>query len=162
VQQALIRFAPLVTEEVLRDPAALNPQRIYYQRGALRLLGDRPVPLLINHDVNRQVGEVTEFVELEEADGLWLYARATVTDPPEWLTVQRTKASFGFGPVERQRFGNLDRVLRGVVREVSILSPSRAPADELARVVLLRDRPAHRSGEPQPLRRYFPTHITVR
>jgi hypothetical protein len=140
---ACIQFAPVFTAERMAEGARATD---LYQRGSLRFLPSQSsVPLLIDHDKDREVGVVREIVEWENTDGPWFIARATVTHRPEWLKAFRTKASFGYANVERQEIGDWGRVLRALVTEVSLLSPAAKPAEPLAQVVLVersKDSPA--------------------
>ena len=43
------------------------------------------MPLLVNHDENREIGLVRELMRFEDTDGPWLVAVATLTDRPDWL-----------------------------------------------------------------------------
>jgi hypothetical protein len=133
---AVIRLGPLVSEEALRDPASEERGRDIYQRGAMSLVRDAPV--LVNHLDGLEVGSVEELWEWNEGPGGWLVARCTITAELLWLRVG-TKASVGWAPLRHQamRDGGWNRVLRGLVTEVSILTPDIAPADRMAQVVLL-------------------------
>jgi hypothetical protein len=137
---ALIKVGQLVTLSVLLDPGSVRAGRELYQRGGLQLL--QGAPLLVDHEDGRKVGSVDELLEFPDTDGDWLVARCTVTEPPEWLRQGTTKASVGLASLSRQKVGAWERVLRGLVSEVSILSPSVQPREPRARVVLLRETPA--------------------
>jgi hypothetical protein len=109
--------------------------------GSLGFLpGRSSVPLLVNHDEGREVGVVHELVEWDDVDGTCLVARATVTDPPDWLK-RGVKASFAFAalstsPTIQDTYG-WKLVNRALVNEVSILSPGKEPAEPLAQVLLV-------------------------
>lgn len=137
---AHIQFAPLATLERMNDPAWNRDGRTLYDTGSLDLLPSKTqVPLLVDHDKNRQVGIVKRLYRIEEPDGPWLCASCHVTSPPGWLT-RDTAASFEFLPVHRSSFiqpGDADHIRKGWITEVSILSPGTAPAEPRAKVTLL-------------------------
>jgi hypothetical protein len=142
--EVCIRFAPVFTTE--RMAAGVRPGRALYQRGALQFLpGRSTVPLLVDHDKDREVGVVHELVEWADTDGPWIVARATVTDPPGWLE-RGTKASFGLATVRRQEIDGWERVHRALVTEVSVLPPTVRPAEPLAEVVLVERTSSSAAG----------------
>ncbi len=142
--KACIRFAPVLTLDRLND--GVRPGRKLYERGGLRFLpGRSQVPLLVNHDDDREIGFVHDLAVWEDTDGPWFVARATVTDPPAWLK-RGVKASFGFSPLGRsetmRELHGVDVVRRGLVNEVSVLVGEQ-PAEPLAQVLLVeRSLPA--------------------
>jgi hypothetical protein len=167
-------------------PDAVPAGRSRYQRGAMQLLPGA-VPLVVDHDEGRRIGVVEELIEIQDTDGPWLAARCTVTEPPGWLR-KGTRASFGYNTLQRQQIGEWERVLRGLVNEVSVLHRQH-PVEPRAHVALLQrleqkelaaglssDRPAAgdvhraiewelavaRAAERGILLRSFPTTITVR
>ena len=95
------------------------------------------IPLLVNHDPDRRIGTVHELARMGWTDGPWVVARATVDDAPAWLRTQR-KASFGFIPHSTRTYSNGDLIAGALVREVTVLSPGRKPAEPCADVPLLR------------------------
>ena len=136
----VVKIAPILTESVLRNHSSQRAGKTFYQRGALTLKAG--APLVIDHDMGRPVGVVNELVEFVETDGPWLCARCTITDPPSWLR-RGTKASFAFYELQQQAVGDWERVLRGLVSEVSILSAARRPKEPRAEVTLLyRSKPS--------------------
>jgi hypothetical protein len=103
---ACIQFAPIFTAERMAEGARATD---LYQRGSLRFLPSQSsVPLLVDHDKDREVGVVHELVEWENTDGPWFVARATVTEAPEWLE-RGSRASFGYANLERQEIGGWGR-----------------------------------------------------
>ena len=148
---AVIKIGPLVTADVLRNPGSVRADRKLYQRGGLELLSLKGVPLLADHDTSRQVGTVHELINFPDTDGEWIAARATITDKPEWLK-RGTRASFEFASLQDQQVGDWSRVLRGLVSEVTILSPGVRPLEPRAQVALLyrttEAKPRATSGTP--------------
>lgn len=131
----VIKLAPLYTLERHNDPRWNQAGRVLYEPGALRFPpGRSTVPLVVDHDEERQVGVVDSLFRGEWTDGPWLFASATVTDPPGWLRKHDTKASLGFHPFGRRSYTEAETVSGALVREVSLLSPSALPAEPLARV----------------------------
>jgi hypothetical protein len=140
-QVALIKLGRLVTADLLRNPDSLPAGTTLYQRGALELQRDTPV--CVDHDEHRPIGRVRELFEHPDTDGLWLAALTTITAPPAWLR-RGTPASISYINLRTQTLGESCRVLRGLVPEVSVLSPGVKPAQPGARVALLQrdQRPA--------------------
>jgi hypothetical protein len=137
--EAIVKFAPVWLADRFDDPTWNRPGRTLYQRGAFQFLpGKSTVPLLVDHDDDREVGTVHELFELDWIDGPWIAARATVTDPPVWLKRGETKASFGSKTYDRReidiRGTSADIVAKAFVEEVSVLSPSVKPAEPRAEV----------------------------
>lgn len=134
---ALIKFAPIYTFERHNDPNWNRAGRFLFEAGALKFApAVTAVPLLVDHDSERRIGTVFELVRVEWLDGPWLCARATVDHAPAWLRT-RTKASFGFVPHNTRTYAN-DLIAGALVREVTVLSPGRKPAEPCAEVLLLR------------------------
>ena len=131
--------------------------RTLFQTRNLTLM-PRGAPVLVGHDSEREVGVVDELVEWPDTDGLWLFARCTINAPPTWLR-RGTKASFECLPLQEQRMGDWNRIMRGLVREVSILQPGLQPAEPRAGVWLLQ-RAAETTSTTQ--RRSMPTTPPLR
>ena len=113
-----------------------------------KLLPGQPTPLVVDHDMEREVGVVHELFTMEWTDGPWICARATVEKPPGWLRTYQTKASFGSWRVHSTTHDDgWVRVTRALVKEVSLLSPAVEPAEPLA-CVTLSSRPRSRPLEP--------------
>jgi hypothetical protein len=139
---ALIKFAPVFTHERFNDVTWARPGRRMYERGALEFMpGWDSIPLIVDHDDEREIGVVHRFGAIDWVDGPWLYAVATVTDPPSWLK-RGTRASFESRPFDQRdviiREHRAEVVARAFVSEVSVLSPSVKPAEPLAEVLSLR------------------------
>ena len=79
----LIRFAPLTTLERLNDPNWARPGRTMYDHHSLTFLPHRTsVPLLINHDPEREIGIVRELTRFEDTDGHgWRHSPPSPTVP---------------------------------------------------------------------------------
>jgi hypothetical protein len=135
---AIIKFAPIFTVERFNDPAWNRPGRQLYESGAFRFLpSEDTVPLVVNHDDSREIGTVHEVFKLDWIDGPWICARATVNDPPSWLK-RGTRSSFSFITLHLTEFNirgtQAEVVAKGIVREVSVLSPTTNPAEPCAEV----------------------------
>lgn len=128
----LIRLGPLVTPRAF-DLVRSGAERAdrFYERGALKLL-PHGAPLVIDHDLAREIGRVDALLEFEDVDDLWLWARATVTDKPYWLK-RGTPCSFGRYNVHVGHFGWTHAAF---LREVSVLR-DQTPAEPRAQVALL-------------------------
>jgi hypothetical protein len=146
---ALIRFAPVFTRDRFDDPAWAKPGRTMYER--LDFWPTKTCPLLVDHDDSKEIGTVTELSRMEWLDGPWFTAVARVTDAPAWLK-RGTRVSFGFSPLHTRdvhiRDSRAEVIGRGLVNEVSVLSPGKRPAEPLAEVLSVR---AH-DGEPAAVR----------
>jgi hypothetical protein len=174
--EACIRFAPYFTIERLE--AGPKNGRTLYDKGGLRFLpGVETVPLLVDHDEDLEVGFVDKLWHWDDIDGPWCVARATVTKPPAWLT-RGTKASFAFSKMwtaSREDRAVYERIVRryredappmdwkyvhkGLVSEVSILSPGTKPAEPLAQVLLVERTSA---AEPAGKVIHTPSGVLVR
>ena len=125
----MIRVAPISTLERLGDPRWTRPGRSLYDAGALTFFpGKTSVPLLVNHDESREIGQVRELMNFEDVDGPWLVAVANVIDRPEWLK-RGTRASFGFKLGRFSTFDRSDVIRRGYIVEVSVLTAGHEPLD---------------------------------
>jgi hypothetical protein len=143
VTTVLVRFAPVFTVERFNDPAWNREGRRLYYREALTLLpGCSSTPLLIDHDPERVIGTVHALSVIDSEGGPWVVARATVNDPaPSWLK-KGTAASHGWATAHRADLGpeaHAEILGRGIVREVSVLSPGVKPYEPDARVLIMRE-----------------------
>ncbi len=121
-------------------PHWTRPGRTFYWAGALKLIPDRPTPLVVDHNMERQVGVVDRLFQMDWTDGPWICASATVTDPPCWLRRHDTKASFGrWNAHSTTHDDGWERVTSALVKEVSLLI-SLEPAEPLACVMSLREK----------------------
>jgi hypothetical protein len=135
-KSALVMIAPVFTCERFNDPAWARPGRTMYAPGSLKLLPNKTsVPLLVDHDEEREIGVVHRFGMIDWNDGPWIYASATVDDPPSWLE-RRAPASFCHHPYDRREVTIRDRsaevVYATFVDEVSVLSRANTPAEPRA------------------------------
>ena len=146
---ALIKCGRVVTVDLLNG-GPVREGITLYQRGALQLHRDAPV--LVDHDDNQPVGLVRELAEWPDTDGVWVWARCTIDRPPSWLA-KGTRASVAYASLARGGMGDWSWVHRGLVTELSILSPSVEPAEPRARVVLLERSTATPRAAPITRRR---------
>lgn len=129
----LIRLARLINADALRDiDDGKIPAQRYVQRGGLRLR-EEGVPLLVDHDRSRRVGTVYRVLEFADTTGLWVWAKATVEDPPGWLRAG-TRASYGSHAIHQSDRGWKHS---SFVSEVSVLSSDHEPVEPLACVARL-------------------------
>ena len=137
---ALVRFGLAATPAVLLGDARRD--RTVYDN--LRLLGDE-VPVFVDHDKDCEIGVVRDVFRMDDTplSASWWTARVEIDDPPEWLA-RNTPASVCFAALHRGTPVNgwEDIIRRGIVKEVSILSPGVRPDEDCARVVLLREAAA--------------------
>jgi hypothetical protein len=130
---AFIKIGRLVDVDLLRNVDSLADGAEVFQRGALTMLpaGSR---VLVDHDDEREIGFVRELVEFPDSDGHWLAALTTITEPPGWLR-RGTPASMSYLNLQRSSLGAAQRVMRGLVDEVSVLSPGVRAKEPRAKVV---------------------------
>ena len=115
------------------------------QRGALETVRrDRVIPVLVDHDKTRQVGTVRELsIFLDVTGGVvrdWYYAHCELTDDPSRLK-RGGGVSWAWNPLQEQDVNGTTRILRGLITEVSILSPSTQPAEPQAGVAWVGESP---------------------
>lgn len=147
---ALIRFAPILSAEILLDPSKLRAGRSLYQDGGLTLVKDAPV--VIDHDMDRPIGRIEELFRHEDTDGPWYVARCTIDRAPGWVR-RGTPASFSFANLGvRQDLGAGERILRALVTEVTVCSASFTAVDPAANVCLFRElQPEELARRAQPV-----------
>jgi hypothetical protein len=153
----LLRVAPLVTARELLEPE--RGRRVMFQGSALTPYPGRDVPVVIDHDDANVVGHVKEFATFPDSNGWsWIFASCDVTEPPAWLR-RNGGVSLSYRVLRDQDMGTWQRVLRALVDEVSLLSPSVQPAEPLARVAWIGEERSearaveHRDPRGQLLRR---------
>jgi hypothetical protein len=128
---AMLKLGRIFDGVVLHDLDSLPAGRVYFQRGALRLMPNTAV--CVDHHEDRRVGIVRELFEHPDTDGVWLAALTTITDPPGWLK-RGTPVSLSYINLHTQTLGQASRVLRGLLVEASVLSPGVRPAEARAQV----------------------------
>jgi hypothetical protein len=133
MKRAVIRIGRLYQSE-LDLPAGSNR----YQRGSMRILPGRtePIPVVVDHDLERQIGVVDELVEWDDGDGFWLAARCSI-NRDDWPRVG-TGASAGYRTLRRQQIGAGERILDAILEEVTVTA-SMTPVNPGAKVILVRD-----------------------
>jgi hypothetical protein len=136
---AVLRFTPVYDPRILEVQGLARD--VMVQRGALEKIGDdETTRVLVNHDPGRQVGTVREIYIAPTVDGGvvrdWYFASVRLDDPPDWLA-RHGAVSWGYKALQTQDVKGSLRLLRALITEVSILSPSTAPAESLARVCLV-------------------------
>lgn len=144
---ALIKIGRLVTADLVNSEPRADIS--LYQRGALKLNGGAP-PVLVDHDYDRPIGQVLGLFEAPDTDGHWLWARCRIDQPPDWLK-KGTKASIGYKALFRGGMGEWSWIHRGLLTEVSILSPGVQPAEPLAHVALLERAASPAAGTDRPV-----------
>lgn len=134
---ATIKLWRLVDGDVLHNLDALPPGRELFQRGAMELQRRDDTPVCVDHVKDRRIGVVRELSEFADVDGLWLCARVRIDRPPAWLR-KGSSASISYASAGSCSLGpDHERITRGLVTEVSLLSPGVRPEEPRARVVLL-------------------------
>lgn len=110
-----------------------------YQRGCMRILPGRidPIPLVVDHKLERQIGVVDEIIELDCTDGAWLAFRCYLYETPSWLR-KGTGASAGYKTLHRQQLGDGEHIVDAILDEVTV-TVGLVPVNAGAQVMLLRD-----------------------
>lgn len=141
---ALLRFAPVYDgSRILTEPRLVR--KLMVERGALeKVKREEPIPVVIDHDPERQVGTVREiFIAPDVSYGGvvadWYHASVELTDAPGWLK-RNGGVSWSYGALRTREtlppeVGESTVLARGFIHEVSILTPSTKPAEPLACVV---------------------------
>ena len=135
------------------------------QRGAFTTMrSDGEIPIVVDHDMGRVVGRVThlrtdEYVGPGKVD--WWAAHADISDPPSWLKKQGG-VSWDCLPLSEQDVNGTRRVLKGILREISILSPSLKPAEPLAQVTWIGqpETPNKTEANHSPASTYYAPVVT--
>lgn len=144
---AIVKIAPVFDPGRDLDPDLVGRGRTLYSSGSLTLVGNAP-PVLIDHDRGRPIGVVRELFEHEDTDRRWICAHCSIDThkAPDWLRGGRTgtRASFAIATIDRTTFRGVERVVRGLVSEVSVLPPGVKPAEPLASVAWFGPAPVQR------------------
>lgn len=115
--------------------------------GNMQFAPDREPPLLVDHVKDaKPIGRVKSLLRTWETPfggTQWLTAFCEITDPPCWLE-KGTPASISYAALHRQELEGWMITRKGLVTEVSVLSPGKRPAEPLAQVVSFSpvERPA--------------------
>jgi hypothetical protein len=135
---ATIKLAPVWTFERHTDPRWNRPGRALYEPGSLRFLpGRTEVPLLVDHNEDRQIGTVRELFRMDWIDGPWICAHAVLDEPPVWMKQHETKASFSHRNLHVRPYSEGDLIASAFVDEVSVLL-RQTPREPLAALLLAR------------------------
>ena len=79
-----VRFARCYNSDLLDGPPPFSGS--LYDRGSLSFKPPATgIPLVIDHDTGQAIGCVRSISELEELDGRWYVAHATLTSKPGWF-----------------------------------------------------------------------------
>jgi hypothetical protein len=68
-------------------------ERSYYHRGAMRIPAGHVVPLVVDHNLEGEIGIFDELVEWDDVDGIWLATRCQLRDPV--LAARRQRRELG-------------------------------------------------------------------
>jgi hypothetical protein len=163
---ALVRLGPTVSFELIDSN---QTKRTLYDSTGIRPVPGKVAPVVIDHDMDRRVGEVLELVTMDDVEpwpvcARWLCARVRLSDDaPAWLK-RGTPASISYYTMFESEINGWPIIREGLLNEVTLCSATHKPVEPLAKVILLRDEPAAEviHHQPQLLRRTFATKITVR
>lgn len=133
---ACIKFARAFDPQRIIDGPPQGEPTMFDRAGLTFLPGTRTIPLVVDHDLERQIGEVHEIVRWGWTDGEWLVARCSISDPmPPWLK-KGTRASFSSRKLHSHDLHGWTHVTRALMEEVSVLLSQR-PVEQCAEVLLL-------------------------
>jgi hypothetical protein len=158
----MIRFAPIFSGELVLDPSRRQEGRVLYQAGAFVELPGKEIPVVVDHG-DKRIGLVRQIFRHADVGVDWHAALVDLTDPlPSWLRVG-TGASFSYIPLSRTEHNGCERVLRAVIRELTLTSPTHEPREPAARVLTIQRTETKRKAreeiiEPMVIRRAAPTH----
>jgi hypothetical protein len=170
--EAILRFTPAYDPRAFdADGPGARPELLVSTDALNRLKLNEPTPVVVDHDDDRVVGHVREVWVAKDVDygtrvRRWYFASCELTEKPDWLK-RGSGVSWSWYSLHEYTVWNTDtKVLtKCLLREISVLSPPVAPAEPLARVMLLRERavPEPAVGEVfyggQTIRRVFPNAI---
>ncbi len=101
----------------------------------------KDIPVWVDHDEGRVIGRVRELNRSDEPMiGWWHVALIELHDPPSWANAS-TPVSLSTKPLFMSTSTMFGRELahEALVVELSLLSPSKQPAEPLARMLTLRE-----------------------
>ena len=108
-----------------------------YDLGGLTFLKRESVPVVVDHDEGKPVGEVHELVAWNFTDGRWIVARARLDAPPGWIR-RGTPASFSSRPLQTSEINGWRIITRALIDEITIVSSTHRAVEPSAAVVLLK------------------------
>ena len=134
------------------DPGALlGPVRgsgtMYEPAGLTFRPSQQHVPVVVDHDIERQLGVAVELGTLPWTDTKWLIARCKLDAPaPSWIKQWTTKASFSYRPLRSYEINGWTIVARALLDEITIVREHEA-VEPCAEVLLYR---ASKESKPAP------------
>ena len=148
MKAALLRFAPVYDPRIITDPKLARA--LVVERGALeRVRRNEPLPVVVDHE--HQVGTVREiFTAPDVLYGRnvtdFYFASVELSDPPTWLR-RSGGVSWSYRALHTREVGESTVLARGLIDEVSLLSPSVQPAEPFATVSWVgEEEPASRTA----------------
>ena len=149
MKTAILRFVPAWTWRAFDEPRLVR--EVMVARDALYPVKlSEPIPVVVDHDMDRQVGTVRHLeVRDEVISGAfrspWWLAHVDISDPPGWLK-RGGGVSWCHRNLRKWTPAEIETtaVLKCLIHEVSILSPSVDPAEPLARVVWVGEKESAR------------------
>ena len=131
---ALLRFTPAFTPRVLDEPRLVRAMMVERGAGVLtKVRLDEPTPVVIDHDLDRQVGTVRWIAVWDDVvDGTlvapWYFASCDITDPPGWLK-RGGSVFWSHKHLHSMEIAGTTMLRKALIVEISILSPSTEPAE---------------------------------
>ena len=131
--------------DALRGPVRGSGE-VYLPAGLTFLPSQSTVPVVIDRDHAKQVGEVFDLCTWEWTDQRWIITRARIDRPPAWLRYG-TRASISTRRLRTYEINDWTVISRALVDEVTIVGPGFRPVEPCAEVVLYRQA---KERKPQP------------
>ncbi len=142
VVTALLRVAPVATSVELMEPESVRHCEML-ERGGFKPLPGKTIPVCLDHEKDRVIGRVeSTFYNECWTGGTWLFALAHLDEVPDWLERDRAVSIAHATTFRRTMPGGWDLLTRGLITEISVLSPGQKPAHPLARVMTVTRSPA--------------------
>lgn len=132
---AAIRFGRAFDPHVIRGPVR-GGGALYDARGVRQL--EREIPVVIDHDLDEQIGVTTAISRVQWPGGPWLLAHCRLDDPPGWIK-PGTPASFCSRPLLTRQANGWQHITDFLIEEISVVSARMTPGDPGAQVALLRE-----------------------
>lgn len=153
-----IAFARLYAPDVAAGPVR-GGGTLYRD---LRFLPDvADVPILLNHDSDREVGRIHSLMPMDWTSGRWLVGLGEVDEAALAYVRRDAPASFSWISGSSYDLDGWTVVSRGIVREVTVVGPGFDPVDCGARVLSVRaaQPPAARTAPAGTTHRDLPAEM---
>ena len=148
--EALLRFAPAYdTRHFDEDAPGPRPELVVSHDALKKAKRNVPTPVVVDHDPGRVVGHVNSVYVATDVDygtrvRRWFFAACELSEKPDWLK-RGCAASWSYCPLHTYkpyvaRAADTTVLTSCLFKEVSLLTPSTAPAEPLARVMYVKPK----------------------